>query len=142
MFSGGSGALIFGEGAEAEFAVRVFESFGIPRGRVIARGPLAQHARERDSLEGSRAAQAGRALAAGDVRLSHAAGDRHLSQGRFRRSKPYPVDWRTGGNEDALRPFPTVGDGLRRTDTAVREWVGLAGVLADGPIVRAVSAAG
>ena len=34
VFSGGSGALIFGEGAEAEFAVRVFESFGIPRSRV------------------------------------------------------------------------------------------------------------
>ena len=30
------------------------------------------------------------------------------------------------GIEDALRPFPTMGDGLRRTDTAVREWVGLA----------------
>ena len=39
--------------------------------------------------------------------------------------EPYPVDWRTGGNDDALRPFSTVGDGLRRTDTAVREWVGL-----------------
>lgn len=39
--------------------------------------------------------------------------------------EPYPVDWRTGGKDDALRPFPTVGDGLRRTDTAVREWVGL-----------------
>jgi hypothetical protein len=24
-----------------------------------------------------------------------------------------------------LRPFSTVGDGLQRTDTAVREWVGL-----------------
>jgi uncharacterized SAM-binding protein YcdF (DUF218 family) len=39
--------------------------------------------------------------------------------------EPYPVDWRTSGSGDALRPFPTVGDGLRRTDTAVREWVGL-----------------
>jgi hypothetical protein len=37
----------------------------------------------------------------------------------------YPVDWRTRGWEDALRPFGTMGDGLRRTDTAVREWVGL-----------------
>jgi uncharacterized SAM-binding protein YcdF (DUF218 family) len=37
----------------------------------------------------------------------------------------YPVDWRTGGPIDALKPFPSVGDGLRRTDTAVREWVGL-----------------
>jgi hypothetical protein len=24
-----------------------------------------------------------------------------------------------------LRPFSTLGDGLRRTDTAMREWVGL-----------------
>ena len=40
--------------------------------------------------------------------------------------EPYPVDWRTRGPEDALRPFPTLGDGLRRTDTAMREWVGLA----------------
>ncbi len=50
--------------------------------------------------------------------------------GAFRKAgfpvEPYPVDWRTRGSEDLLRPFPTVGDGLRRTDTAVREWVGLA----------------
>jgi len=37
----------------------------------------------------------------------------------------YPVDWRTRGSADILRPFATLGDGLRRTDTAVREWVGL-----------------
>jgi uncharacterized SAM-binding protein YcdF (DUF218 family) len=39
--------------------------------------------------------------------------------------EPYPVDWRTRGLIDALRPFASLGDGLRRTDTAVREWVGL-----------------
>ena len=38
----------------------------------------------------------------------------------------YPVDWRTRGRADALRPFASVGDGIRRTDTAMREWVGLA----------------
>ncbi len=38
----------------------------------------------------------------------------------------HPVDWRTRGDDDALRPFYTLGDGLRRTDTAVREWAGLA----------------
>jgi hypothetical protein len=27
---------------------------------------------------------------------------------------------------DAWRPFPTMGEGLRRSDIAVREWVGLA----------------
>jgi uncharacterized SAM-binding protein YcdF (DUF218 family) len=37
----------------------------------------------------------------------------------------YPVDWRTRGAIDAVRPFASLGDGLRRTDTAVREWVGL-----------------
>ena len=37
----------------------------------------------------------------------------------------YPVDWRTRGIADALRPFPTLAEGLRRTDTAVREWIGL-----------------
>jgi uncharacterized SAM-binding protein YcdF (DUF218 family) len=37
----------------------------------------------------------------------------------------FPVDYRTRGAIDMLRPFSTLGDGLRRTDTAVREWVGL-----------------
>ena len=39
--------------------------------------------------------------------------------------EPYPVDWRTRGAVDAMRPFPTLAEGLRRTDTAVREWIGL-----------------
>ena len=51
------------------------------------------------------------------------------SVGVFRKAgfpvEAYPVDWRTRGPVDALRPFATLGDGLRRTDTAVREWVGL-----------------
>ena len=38
----------------------------------------------------------------------------------------FPVDWRTRGPVDVLRPFATMGDGLRRADTAMREWVGLA----------------
>jgi uncharacterized SAM-binding protein YcdF (DUF218 family) len=37
----------------------------------------------------------------------------------------FPVDYRTRGAIDLLRPFATLGDGLRRTDTATREWVGL-----------------
>ena len=37
----------------------------------------------------------------------------------------YPVDWRTRGPEDLTRPFGSLAEGLRRTDTAVREWVGL-----------------
>ena len=37
----------------------------------------------------------------------------------------YPVDWRTRGPMDLQRGFPMLSEGLRRTDTAVREWVGL-----------------
>ena len=37
----------------------------------------------------------------------------------------YPVDHRTAGWQDAWRGFHSVSDGLRRTDIATREWVGL-----------------
>jgi uncharacterized SAM-binding protein YcdF (DUF218 family) len=37
----------------------------------------------------------------------------------------YPVDWRTRGAADLRRAFPMLSEGLRRTDVAVREWVGL-----------------
>jgi len=37
----------------------------------------------------------------------------------------YPVDYRTRGAADLLRPFDKVSEGLRRVDLAAREWVGL-----------------
>jgi len=39
--------------------------------------------------------------------------------------EPYPVDYRTRGIEDLARPFPSLGEGLRRGDAATREWIGL-----------------
>ena len=49
--------------------------------------------------------------------------------GVFRREgfavEAYPVDWRTRGASDLARPFVSLADGLKRSDTAVREWVGL-----------------
>ena len=38
---------------------------------------------------------------------------------------PYPVDFRTRGAVDVLRPMVSIGSGLKRTDTAVREYIGL-----------------
>ena len=124
LFSGGSGALIFGEVAEAEFAIRVFESFGIPRGRVMLED------RARNTVENAVLSKELAQPKPGERWLLVTSAF-HLPRaiGIFRQAgfavEPYPVDWRTSGVEDALRPFPTVGDGLRRTDTAVREWVGL-----------------
>jgi len=51
------------------------------------------------------------------------------SVGVFRKAgfpiEPWPVDYRTAGLWDALRPFEAPADGLKRLDTAVREWIGL-----------------
>lgn len=38
---------------------------------------------------------------------------------------PYPVDYRTAGPASLVRPFAFTGEGLRRTDIAAKEWVGL-----------------
>jgi len=122
LFSGGSGALIYDEGAEAAFALRLLEDLGIPRERIMLED------RSRNTVEN---AVFSKALAHPErwllVTSAH-----HLPRaiGVFRKAgfpvEAYPVDWRTRGINDVLRPFATVGDGLRRSDTAVREWVGLA----------------
>jgi uncharacterized SAM-binding protein YcdF (DUF218 family) len=51
------------------------------------------------------------------------------SIGIFRKAgfsvEAYPVDYRTRGWNDLWRPFSKASEGLRRTDIAMREWVGL-----------------
>jgi uncharacterized SAM-binding protein YcdF (DUF218 family) len=39
--------------------------------------------------------------------------------------EPWPVDYRTASPWDAVRPFEAPSDGLKRFDTALREWAGL-----------------
>jgi uncharacterized SAM-binding protein YcdF (DUF218 family) len=124
LFSGGSGALIFTEGTEAEFALRLFESFGIDRARILLED------RSRNTVENAVFSKALAQPKPGERWLLVTSAF-HLPRaiGVFRKAgfsvEPYPVDWRTRGVADAWRPFPTMGEGLRRTDIAVREWVGL-----------------
>jgi uncharacterized SAM-binding protein YcdF (DUF218 family) len=51
------------------------------------------------------------------------------SMGVFRHAgfdvRAFPVDYRTGSMADVLRFSATIGEGLRRTDIAVKEWLGL-----------------
>ena len=58
------------------------------------------------------------------------------SVGVFRKAgfavEPWPVDYRTAGPWDALRPFDAPADGLKRLDTAMREWIGLVSYRASG----------
>ncbi len=124
IFSGGSAALVFDETAEAVIALRLFERLGLAPGRVIAED------KSRNTVEN---AQFSRDLAQPKPgeRWLLVTSAYHLPRavGVFRKAgfpvEAYPVDWRTRGTADALRPFATLGDGLRRTDTAMREWVGL-----------------
>jgi uncharacterized SAM-binding protein YcdF (DUF218 family) len=124
IFSGGSGALIFRDGTEAEFALRLFETFGIARERIIAED------QSRNTVEN---AVFSKRLAEPQPNetwlLVTSAYHMPRAIGIFRQAgfavEAFPVDWRTRGRNDAIRPFFTLGDGISRTDTAVREWVGL-----------------
>jgi uncharacterized SAM-binding protein YcdF (DUF218 family) len=124
IFSGGSGAVIFNERPEAEFALRLLETLGVPRGRVVAED------KSRNTVENARFSRE-IALPKPGERWLLVTSAYHLPRavGIFRQAgfpvEAHPVDWRTRGPADTLRPFPTVGEGLRRTDTAVREWIGL-----------------
>jgi uncharacterized SAM-binding protein YcdF (DUF218 family) len=124
VFSGGNGSLLYGGGSEAEFAVRIFEDLGIPHERIIA------EEQSRDTVENAVFSKL-IAMPQPGERWLLLTSAYHMPRaiGTFRQAgfpvEAYPVDWRTRGSEDLLRPFATLGDGLRRTDTAVREWIGL-----------------
>ena len=124
VFSGGSGALAFGDRPEAEFALRLLESLGVAKGRVVSED------RSRNTVENARFSRELAQPKPGE-RWLLVTSAYHLPRavGVFRQAgfpvEAHPVDWRTRGSRDALRPFATLGDGLRRTDTAMREWIGL-----------------
>jgi uncharacterized SAM-binding protein YcdF (DUF218 family) len=134
VYSGGNSNLMSDDTAkEADYAISVFESLGIPRQRLTA---------ERRSRNTQENAELSKALA------SPKDGERWLlvtsayhmprSIGLFRKAgfavEPYPVDWRVAGASDLLR-FSTIAvEGLERTDIAVREWIGLTAYWATGKI--------
>jgi uncharacterized SAM-binding protein YcdF (DUF218 family) len=124
LFSGGNAALIGDGSAEASAAARLLESFGISRDRLLLED------RSRTTLEN--------AVFSKEI-VEPKRGDRWLlvtsayhmprAIGVFRKVgfpvEPYPVDWRTHGAEDMMRPFAVISGGLQRSDTAVHEWIGL-----------------
>jgi uncharacterized SAM-binding protein YcdF (DUF218 family) len=126
VFSGGSANLVSDDSAkEADYAVSVFESLGIASNRLIV---------ERRSRNTQENAEFSKAL------VSPKAGERWLlvtsayhmprSIGVFRKAgfavEPYPADWRTGGRMDRLGFSTFASEGLDHTDSALREWMGLA----------------
>lgn len=124
IFSGGDAGLIRSLGVEAPWALRLLRDLGVPEDRLIAED------RARNTVENAVYSKE-LAMPKKGERWLLVTSAYHMPRaiGVFRRAgfevEAYPVDWRTRGMSDALRPFPSIGDGLRRTDTAVREWVGL-----------------
>jgi uncharacterized SAM-binding protein YcdF (DUF218 family) len=124
LFSGGSATLIDEGGTEAKVVAHLFESFGIGRDRVNLED------RSRNTAENAAFSKTvGQPKPGERWLLVTTAYHMPRAIGCFRQVdfpvEPYPVDWRTRGAKDALRPFVAVSDGLQRTDAAVHEWIGL-----------------
>jgi uncharacterized SAM-binding protein YcdF (DUF218 family) len=127
-FSGGDAGILYKSDSEAEGAAALLTQLGIARDRLIlesdARDTYENAAYLKKELRGR-----------GELDLTKrwllitSAYHMPRSIGAFREAgfdvEPWPVDYRTRGPEDAMRPFDKVSEGLRRVDTAMREWVGL-----------------
>ena len=124
VFSGGGSTLIANEVAEAEGLLRFIGTLGLAPDRITFED------RSRTTYEN---AVLTRAL------VDPKPGERWLlvtsawhiprAIGCFRQAGfpviAYPVDYRTRGRGDLARPFAFGSEGLRRADTAAKEWAGL-----------------
>jgi uncharacterized SAM-binding protein YcdF (DUF218 family) len=124
VWSGGEASLILRGANEADFALALFESLGLPHERVLVEN------RSRNTIENAEFSKALVQPKPGE-RWLLVTSAYHMPRavGTFRgvgfAVEPYPVDWRTRGVEGAAIPFGNAADGLKRTDTALREWIGL-----------------
>jgi uncharacterized SAM-binding protein YcdF (DUF218 family) len=124
VFTGGDGTLFGTGGAEAEHSLRLFESFGIPRGRIELEGV------SRNTAENATLTKALVKPKPGERWiLVTSANHMPRSIGCFRRAgfavEAYPVDWRTAGAGDLFTVSLSFAGGLARVDVATREWLGL-----------------
>lgn len=124
VFTGGSANLIAVDAKEGDYAATILEGLGIAKERMII---------ERQSRNTQENAQFTKAI------VDPKPGERWLlvtsayhmprSMGLFRKAgfpvEAYPVDWRVGGRADLLSFNKLSTDGLARTETAAREWLGL-----------------
>jgi len=134
LYSGGNANLIGDDSAkEADYAVLALESLGIARERVT------MERRSRNTQENAEFSKAIAKPSDGERwLLVTSAFHMPRSVGLFRKAgfavEPYPVDWRAGSTAKLLSFSPLAVEGLERTDTAVREWIGLAAYWVTGKI--------
>jgi uncharacterized SAM-binding protein YcdF (DUF218 family) len=123
IFSGGTAALFKGP-LEAPLAVKEFEALGVAHDRITA------EEQSRNTIENAVFSRLIAQPKPGERWLLVTSAF-HMPRAiaAFRAAgfpvEAYPVDWRTRGPIDAAAPFVSMTDGLRMTDLAVHEWVGL-----------------
>ena len=124
IISGGNGSLLYDDQPEAGVAVQELVALGIPHERISA------EEQSRNTVENAVFSKLIANPKPGE-RWLLVTSAYHMPRavGVFRAAgfpiEPYPVDYRTRGPRDVVRPFGTFNTGLAVTDTAVREWVGL-----------------
>jgi uncharacterized SAM-binding protein YcdF (DUF218 family) len=124
IYSGGDASLLFHGDTEAHQAAALIESFGVAKSR------LTLEQRSRNTAENAIYSKELAAPKQGE-RWLLVTSAYHMPRaiGAFRKAgfdvDAYPVDYRTVGAEDLLLPFVDAASGLRRTDIAAHEWVGL-----------------
>jgi len=125
IFTGGSANLISNDAREADYAGAIFESLGIDKARLI------MERRSRNTYENAVFTRELALPKPGEHwLLVTSAYHMPRSIGLFRKAdfpvQAYPVDWRVGTSAREILSFTTTAnDGLARTDTGMREWVGL-----------------
>jgi uncharacterized SAM-binding protein YcdF (DUF218 family) len=124
IFSGGSGNLISNEAREADYADVALNSIGVPKAQLT----IERHSR--NTQENADFSKTTAAPKPGERwLLVTSAYHMPRSVGLFRKAgfavEPYPVDWRVGDLTDLVTFNNFALDGLIRTDTAMREWMGL-----------------
>jgi uncharacterized SAM-binding protein YcdF (DUF218 family) len=126
--SGGDAGILYKAGAEATSTAGLLASMGIAQDRLI----LEKESRDTYENAVNLKAELDRlGLLEPGTRWLLITSAHHIprSIGVFRQAgfnvEPWPVDYRTRGRADLLRPFDKVSEGLRRVDVATREWVGL-----------------
>ena len=126
VISGGGGTVWGERAAEAPVTARYLEAVGIAPERITVED------RSRTTAENAAFTRALVEPKAGERwLLVTSAWHMPRAVGVFRQAgfpvTAYPVDLRTGGRANVLRPFAFASEGLRRLDVAAKEWAGLIG---------------
>jgi uncharacterized SAM-binding protein YcdF (DUF218 family) len=127
-FSGGDAGILYKSDSEAAGAQRLLTDAGVAPDRLILESGA------RDTYENAiylKAELEKLGLLGPGKRWVLITSAYHMprAMASFRRAgfevEAWPVDYRTRGSADLMRPFDKVSEGLRRVDVATREWVGL-----------------